>query len=86
MPSHLTTCEVARILRVHRNTVSKMLGAGRFPNAFRLGNQWRIPRADVDAVVSSGRSGDKRPPGVPESPVVRPIPILKSVKWVEVKA
>jgi len=38
----------AEILKVHPNTVVRMLRAGRLPG-LRLGRFWRIPSADLEA-------------------------------------
>ena len=46
---YLTKKEVEACLRLHRNTVGRLLANGRFPNAFRAGHQWRIPTGDVEA-------------------------------------
>ncbi len=52
---YLTKKEVEARLRLHRNTVGRLLATGRFPNAFRTGRQWRIPAGDVDAFVQTCR-------------------------------
>ena len=57
MPSeeYLTKKEVEARLRLHRNTVGRLLAAGRFPNAFRAGRQWRIPMGDIEAFVQASQ-------------------------------
>ena len=50
---YLTKKEVEGKLRLHRNTVTRLLAAGRFPGAFRAGQQWRIPVSDVEALSQS---------------------------------
>jgi excisionase family DNA binding protein len=51
---HMTKVELEQRLRLHRNTVSKLLQQGRFPNAFRMGGRWRIPVTDIEAFLRSG--------------------------------
>jgi hypothetical protein len=55
--STVDTVDVAttsRILRVSTRRVRQLLGSGRFPNAFKIGNppHYRIPLADVDMVLT----------------------------------
>ena len=51
----LLSDEVARLLRVHRRTVLRMIGRGDFPGAFRVGWSWRIPAGDVKQYVEEER-------------------------------
>lgn len=51
MPEYITKVEVEVRLKLHRNTVSRLLAQGRFPNAFRAGGRWRIPVTDLDSFV-----------------------------------
>ena len=55
--SDLSAGEVAAELRVHDNTLKRLLATGSFPNAYRLNRRWRIPRADLDAFKASRRIG-----------------------------
>lgn len=45
---------------MHRNTVTKMLRRGDFPNAFLSGGRWRIPASDLDEFMKT-----RRPPARP---------------------
>jgi excisionase family DNA binding protein len=49
-PDPMTIAELAERWRVSKQTVQRMVNLEhRFPNAFRIGWQWRIPLADVQA-------------------------------------
>jgi len=52
---YLTKKEVEAKLRLHRNTVTRLLAAGRFPGAFRAGQQWRIPAGDVEIFIHAAQ-------------------------------
>jgi len=54
-PANLSTREVSERLAVHVNTLRKLLTAGAFPGAFRLGKDFRIPESDVDAFIAQRR-------------------------------
>lgn len=57
---HMTKLELQKKLKLHRNTVSRMLARGLFPNAFRTeGGRWRIPVRDVEKYINSGKRGGK---------------------------
>jgi len=56
---HMTKTEVESRLKLHRNTVSRLLAEGRFPNAFRHGNRWRIPTPDVEAFIQQRKSNGR---------------------------
>ena len=45
----LTMRELAAKLRCSRGTAHTLITNGAFPNAFQLGNRWRIPAEDVAA-------------------------------------
>lgn len=51
--SLLSTQEVARQLIIHESTVARMIHRGEFPNAFKAGRAWRIPKADLEAYVEN---------------------------------
>ena len=59
----LMTCEeAATYLRLHVRTVGRLLKQGKLPGV-KVGRQWRLRRADLDAYVRgvaprSGDSGD----------------------------
>ena len=44
--------EAAAILRVHRNTILAQIHRGEIPAA-RVGQQWRIRRADINALFTT---------------------------------
>lgn len=51
----LTTAEVAEILRVNVWTVKKLLAAGGFKGAYKVGkgktSPWRIPKGAIDRYI-----------------------------------
>ena len=49
----LTLAEAAAYLRVHRRTMSRLLRQGVVPGT-KIGRQWRVRTADLDAVLTSG--------------------------------
>ena len=53
LPRCVTKAQVELRLQLHRNTVTKLLAKGCFPNAFRVNQQWRIPLTDVEAYMQS---------------------------------
>jgi len=50
----LTTRDAAQRVRLHRNTILRMIARGDLPGAVKLGGpgvgrrEWRIPQADID--------------------------------------
>ena len=48
----LTVPEVAKMLRMSRQTIYNMVKAGDIPN-FRVGNKVRFNRADLDALMQT---------------------------------
>ena len=44
----MTVSEIAVKLRVNSNTVLRWCKDGKFPNAYRAGKPWRVPKRDVD--------------------------------------
>jgi excisionase family DNA binding protein len=52
----LLTCEEAAThLRLHVRTVGRLLKQGKLPGV-KVGRQWRLRRADLDAYLSGGTS------------------------------
>jgi excisionase family DNA binding protein len=49
----LTVAEVAEMMRVSSMTVYRMVHAGELP-AVRFGRSYRIPQADVEAMLRTG--------------------------------
>jgi excisionase family DNA binding protein len=49
----LTTSQVAAFLQMTRRTVAVMCADGRIAGAFKIGDDWRIPRASVAALLSA---------------------------------
>lgn len=47
LPALLTTAQVAAFLQMTRRTVAVMCADGRIAGAFKIGDDWRIPRASV---------------------------------------
>lgn len=52
----LTVAEVATILRLHPNTVYRLMKRGEIPG-FKIGESWRISRYAVDAWISGAHAG-----------------------------
>jgi len=48
MTTYVTLDEAAGILRIHRDTLTARLQEHKIPGAFKIGRQWRIPRAAVE--------------------------------------
>jgi excisionase family DNA binding protein len=53
LPALLTTSQVAAFLQMTRRTVAVMCADGRIAGAFKIGDDWRIPRAGVAALLSA---------------------------------
>ncbi len=53
-PEVMTPEDAAEYLRVHPQTVYRKLRAGEMPGA-KIGDQWRIRRADLDEYLKGGR-------------------------------
>ena len=51
----LTVEELADDLRIHRKVAERYVRGGQFPNAFKVGRDWRIPRSDVEAYKAARR-------------------------------
>jgi excisionase family DNA binding protein len=49
----LTVAEVAEMMRVSTMTIYRMVKAGELP-AVRFGRSYRIPQADVEALLRTG--------------------------------
>ncbi|HMV65901.1 MAG TPA: helix-turn-helix domain-containing protein [Myxococcota bacterium] len=58
----LTIPEVAALLRISEKSAYKLAQAGDLP-AFKVGNQWRFRRAELDAWIDDQR----RRPGGPDA-------------------
>jgi len=55
LPAHVTTKELARMLRVSTDTIRMMERDGRLPRAIRLGPQLlRWPRDEIEAWLAAG--------------------------------
>jgi excisionase family DNA binding protein len=53
---NLMTCEeAATYLRLHARTVGRLLAQGKLPGV-KVGRQWRLRRADLDAYLAGGAS------------------------------
>jgi excisionase family DNA binding protein len=61
----LTVADIARIVKVNEMTVRNWLDAGLLPS-YRVGRRIRISRADFEAFIQAGISGDR--PGPAASP------------------
>jgi excisionase family DNA binding protein len=50
LPDVLTVQEAANILRIHFNTVKRLLNLGKLPGR-KVGRQWRIDRDDLKQFI-----------------------------------
>jgi excisionase family DNA binding protein len=66
MDDLLTTHDVQALLRLDRTTIYRMIKTGRLSGA-RVGQQWRLPRQNVEALLSGAN-----PPELAEDPVLEP--------------
>lgn len=53
MPDLCLKKEVAEFFRVRPETVAVWLKEKKFPQAFKLGGQWRFPKEDIMALAHS---------------------------------
>jgi excisionase family DNA binding protein len=62
-----TLSEAATLLRVAERTMRRLLQEGKM-RGYRVGRQWRIPRADIDKMRAPGepRPGSHLPDTVPD--------------------
>lgn len=51
-PDNLTVEEIAKYLRVSRQTVYTMIRSGKIPH-FKIGNKVRVKRTDLDAMTNT---------------------------------
>lgn len=71
--SDLTVETVASVLHRSPSTIRGLLGAGAFPNAFKLnGKSWLIPRSDLAAYVDAQRPRPTSNISVPQRPKAEP--------------
>jgi len=70
LPELMLPQEVADYFRVTPYTLNAWLRKGAFPNAFKIGGSWRIPREEVRAYAKTlyGDRTGKRSPAVRRSP------------------
>jgi excisionase family DNA binding protein len=59
----LTTADLGKRLRVHRNTVNRLLRENAFPNAYRICRRWRVPETDVLAFISTQQQKERKTAG-----------------------
>jgi excisionase family DNA binding protein len=61
----LLTCEeAASHLRLHVRTVGRLLNQGKLPGV-KVGRQWRLRRADLDAYLAGGTPPQREDAGGP---------------------
>jgi hypothetical protein len=64
LPRCITKGQLEMRLQLHRNTVTRLLATGCFPNAFTVNRQWRIPLSDVESFMQrnlhSSTSSDRK--------------------------
>jgi excisionase family DNA binding protein len=54
LPAFYTVDELCHSLEVTPRTVRRWIGSGLL-SAYKVGRQWRVPQADLDAFLASGR-------------------------------
>ena len=65
----MTCAEAAAYLRLHERTIGRLLKQGALPGV-KVGRQWRLRRADLDAYLAGAqpsRGGGTGDPGSPAS-------------------
>ena len=67
----LTLAEAAAYLRVHRRTMGRLLRQGVVPGT-KIGRQWRVRVADLDAVLAGGTVGEPHANGREQGEVREP--------------
>lgn len=67
MDDLLTTHDVQALLKLDRTTVYRMIKAGRL-SGVRVGQQWRFPRSNVEALLSNAASHETANDPAPEPP------------------
>lgn len=60
MNEYITKVELEVRLKLHRNTVTRLLAQRRFPNAFRTGGRWRIPLSDIERFIRDEAAKEPR--------------------------
>jgi excisionase family DNA binding protein len=55
----MTIDEVSKFLRVHRSTVYRLVRKGELP-AFKVGDQWRFNKSQVDQWLSNIQQGGRK--------------------------
>lgn len=58
LPDPCKISELCIFIRCSDKTARKLIKENAFPNAYRVGNRWRIPKAD--AVAFRNRKGAKQ--------------------------
>lgn len=51
-PEYLTSDDLCKTLRIHRNTALSLLNSGEIEGAFRIVREWRIPRGAIEKYVA----------------------------------
>lgn len=83
LPHVLTGKEVARLLRVSRDTVYRLAARGELPGR-KIGRIWRFQRRSIEEYLSQQGQGSsprpsplstRDPPGTRTSPPDHPIPV-----------
>jgi excisionase family DNA binding protein len=67
----LTLAEAAAYLRVHRRTMTRLLRQGVVPGV-KIGRQWRVRKADLEATVAGGTPGEPHANGREQGEVPSP--------------
>lgn len=56
----MTRSDIQARLQVSRGVASQLILAGAFPNASKVGRQWRVPASDIDAYLAKNRVQQKQ--------------------------
>ncbi len=57
-PTIMTVDELARYLRMHKQTIYRMSVDGRLP-AYKVGNRWRFKKERIDAWLTNQENNNK---------------------------
>lgn len=81
MEELLTTKQVRDLFQVDRITVYRMVKDGRL-SGFKVGNQWRFPRSEVEAIIDRPQEAESRAPEGYNPAEVLPVHCLSVIQEV----
>jgi excisionase family DNA binding protein len=77
MADLLTTKQLQDLLKIDRTTIYRMLRDGRLTGV-KVGNQWRFPKEEIDALISGAREYDSGAAGDPDE--VLPLKCIQPIQ------